>query len=66
LPCLSGAEDSPTRVSTHWLLAQSEVPFQMWCRPSSRWEDRIPQKMRRQQAWHPFIEAVPGIQKWRH
>jgi hypothetical protein len=29
LPCLSGAEDSPTRVSTHWLLAQSEVPFQM-------------------------------------
>ncbi len=29
LPCLSGAEDSPTHVSTHWLKAQSEVPFQM-------------------------------------
>jgi len=45
LPWLSGAEDSPTQVSTHWLKAQSEEPFQMWCRPSSRWEDRIPRKM---------------------
>ena len=45
LPWLSGAEDSPTHVSTHWLKAQSEVPFQMWCRPSGHREDRIPQKM---------------------
>ena len=45
LPWLSGAEDSPTHVSTHWLKAQSEVPFQMWCKPVGHWEDRIPQKM---------------------
>ena len=45
LPWLSGTGDSQTHVSTHWLKAQSEVPFQMWCRPSGRREDRIPQKM---------------------
>ena len=44
LPWLSGAGNSQTHVSTHWLKAQSEVPSQMWCRPSSHWEDRIPQR----------------------
>ena len=44
LPWLSEAGDSQTQVSTHWLKAQSEVPSQMWCRPSGHWEDRIPQR----------------------
>ena len=44
LPWLSGAEDSLTHISTHWLKAQSEVPFQMWWRPSGRRDGRISQK----------------------
>ena len=44
LQWLSRVGDSPIRDSTHWLKAQSEVPYQMWCRPSSHWGNRIPQK----------------------
>jgi hypothetical protein len=57
LPWLSGTKDFPTHVSTHWLKAQAEVPSQICCRPSGYWEDRVPRKGR-QQALHPFIQAV--------
>ncbi len=46
LPWLSEVVDSPIYTLTQGTLkAQSEVPSQMWCRPSGHWGDRIPQKM---------------------
>jgi hypothetical protein len=45
LPWLSGVGDSPICNSTHWLKAQSEITYQMWCRSSGHWEDRIPLKI---------------------
>ncbi len=45
LPWLSGVGDTLICNSTHWLKAQSEVPYQMWCRPSGYWEDKIPLKI---------------------
>ncbi len=44
LPRLSGVGDSLMQDKTHWLKAQSEVPYQMWCRPSHHQEYRIPHK----------------------
>ena len=31
LPWLSGKGDSPTHISTHWLEAQSDVPYHLKC-----------------------------------
>jgi hypothetical protein len=45
LPWLSEADDSQTKKLEHWLRAQSEVPSQMWYRPSGRRGDRIQLKM---------------------
>ncbi len=45
LPWLSGVGDSLICNSTHQLKVQSEVPYQLWCRSSGNWEDRIPLKM---------------------
>ncbi len=42
---LSEADDSQTKKLEHWLRAQSEVPSQMWYRPSSCRGDRIQLKM---------------------
>ncbi len=50
LPWLSEADDSQMKILEHWLKAQSEVPFQMWYRPSGHPGDRIPQSTHRQQA----------------
>jgi hypothetical protein len=42
---LSEADNSQMKKLEHWLRAQSEVPSQMWYRPSGRWGDRIQLKM---------------------
>jgi hypothetical protein len=45
LQWLSEEDDSQMKNLEHWLKAQSEVPFQMWYRPSGHRGNRIPQKM---------------------
>jgi hypothetical protein len=42
---LSEADNSQTKNMEHWLRPQSEVPSQMWYRPSSRQGNRIQLKM---------------------
>ena len=62
LPWLSGAEDSPTHISTHWLKAQSGYHFKYGADLSVDGKTES-HKGLRQHAWRPSIKAVLHLQK---